>query len=99
VRTRRNGDGRIQTPDALARAVGGHFLPCGRIVKPSSGNGAFLRALPDLRATGQSASRSALAMKVYGHLRDAHSVDMAKRVTFSNLEPASPTPAPRGTLE
>ena len=25
----------------------------------------------------------ALAMKVYGHLRDAHSADMAKRVSFS----------------
>ena len=37
---------RIQTPDALARAVVEHFLPCGRIVEPSSGNGAFLRALP-----------------------------------------------------
>jgi integrase len=29
----------------------------------------------------------ALAMKVYGHLRDAHSADMAKRVTFSNPAP------------
>jgi hypothetical protein len=42
----RNGDDRVQTPDALARAVVEHFLPCGRIVEPSSGNGAFLRALP-----------------------------------------------------
>ena len=30
-----------------ARAVVGHFLPCGRIVEPSAGNGAFLRALPE----------------------------------------------------
>jgi hypothetical protein len=42
----RNGDDGIQTPDALARAVVEHFLPCGRIVEPSFGNGAFLRALP-----------------------------------------------------
>jgi len=42
----RNGDDRIQTPDALARAAVEHFLPCGRIVEPSAGNGAFLRALP-----------------------------------------------------
>jgi hypothetical protein len=42
----RNGDDRIPTHDALARAVVEHFLPCGRIVEPSSGNGAFLRALP-----------------------------------------------------
>ena len=36
----------------------------------------------------------ALAMKVYGHLRDAHSIDMAKRVVFANPEstPAVPTP-------
>lgn len=31
----------------------------------------------------------ALAMKVYGHLRDGHSTDMAKRVTFSNPQPAN----------
>ncbi len=42
----RNGDDQVQTPDAPARAVVEHFLPCGRIVEPSSGNGAFLRALP-----------------------------------------------------
>jgi hypothetical protein len=43
----RNGDGQIQTPDALARADVEHFLPCGRVVEPSSGNGAFLRAIPN----------------------------------------------------
>ena len=42
----RNGDDSIQTPDALARAVVEHFLPCGRIVEPSAGDGALLRALP-----------------------------------------------------
>ena len=42
----RNGDDRVQTPDALARAVVDRFLPCGGIVEPSAGNGAFLRALP-----------------------------------------------------
>jgi len=31
----------------------------------------------------------ALAMKVYGHLRDEHSVEMAQKVSFSN--PARPT--------
>jgi hypothetical protein len=33
-------------------------------------------------------------MRVYGHLRDAHSVDMAKKVRFSSPEAAAPTPAP-----
>jgi hypothetical protein len=42
----RNGDDRVQTPDPLARAVVEHFMPCGKIVEPSSGGGAFLRALP-----------------------------------------------------
>jgi hypothetical protein len=46
VRSRWKGDDRVQTPDPLARAVVEHFLPCGRIVEPSAGNGAFLRALP-----------------------------------------------------
>jgi hypothetical protein len=41
----RFGDDHTQTPDARARAVVEHFLPCGRIAQPSSGNGAFLRAL------------------------------------------------------
>jgi integrase len=36
----------------------------------------------------------ALAMKVYGHLRDSHSADMAKRVTFSNPGPANLAPTP-----
>ena len=29
----------------------------------------------------------ALAMKVYGHLRDHHSVEMAQKVTFSKQQP------------
>jgi integrase len=29
----------------------------------------------------------ALAMRVYGHLRDQHSVNMAQRVTFSRVDP------------
>jgi integrase len=29
----------------------------------------------------------ALAMKVYGHLRDQHSVEMAQKVTFSKPQP------------
>jgi integrase len=36
----------------------------------------------------------ALAMKRYGHLRDAHSADMAKRVRFSKSEPAAPSSKP-----
>jgi len=36
----------------------------------------------------------ALAMRVYGHLRDAHSVAMAQRVTFSSPEPIGSAPAP-----
>jgi integrase len=35
----------------------------------------------------------ALAMRVYGHLRDAHSTEMAKRVTFSMATTAEPSPA------
>ena len=31
----------------------------------------------------------ALAMKRYGHLRDQHSADMAKRVRFSGLQPTN----------
>ena len=30
----------------------------------------------------------ALAMRVYGHLRDQHSTEMAKRVSFSSQRPA-----------
>jgi integrase len=38
----------------------------------------------------------ALAMKVYGHLRDEHSVNMARKVTFGmNPVPAEPQPALR----
>jgi integrase len=38
----------------------------------------------------------ALAMKRYGHLRDAHSAEMAKRVRFSPAGPASPPAAGAG---
>ena len=41
----------------------------------------------------------ALAMKTYGHLRDEHSVNMAKRVSFSNRlanRASSPTNEPKG---
>jgi integrase len=34
----------------------------------------------------------ALAMKVYGHLRDQHSVSMAKRVTFSSRKASNIVP-------
>lgn len=36
----------------------------------------------------------ALAMKRYGHLRDAHSADMAKRVRFSTSSPQKPASSP-----
>ena len=39
----------------------------------------------------------ALAMRTYGHLRDQHSVEMAKRVSFASLpggEKIIPMPAP-----
>jgi len=36
----------------------------------------------------------ALAMRVYGHLRDAHSADMAKRVNFSSAEPTGQVQEP-----
>jgi hypothetical protein len=31
----------------------------------------------------------ALAMKVYGHLRDQHSVNMAQRVSFEETSPSN----------
>jgi integrase len=34
----------------------------------------------------------ALAMKVYGHLRDQHSVSMAQKVTFTNTQPSNVIP-------
>jgi integrase len=38
----------------------------------------------------------ALAMKVYGHLRDEHSISMARKVTFgTNPDPPEPEPAAR----
>jgi integrase len=43
----------------------------------------------------------ALAMKVYGHLRDQHSVEMAQKVTFSKPQQAqngTNTPAPSTTV-
>jgi hypothetical protein len=36
----------------------------------------------------------ALAMKVYGHLRRAHSQDMAAKVTFGQTLPENVTPLP-----
>lgn len=37
----------------------------------------------------------ALAMRVYGHLRERHSAEMAQRVTFSNPVPANVLPMPK----
>jgi integrase len=36
----------------------------------------------------------ALAMKVYGHLRDDHSAEMAQKVTFSKAQPENVIPMP-----
>jgi integrase len=36
----------------------------------------------------------ALAMKVYGHLREEHSVGMAKRVSFAVASPVAPIQTP-----
>ena len=41
----------------------------------------------------------ALALKVYGHLRDQHSVDMAGKVTFSAPNDVPPAPAKQQTSE
>jgi integrase len=41
----------------------------------------------------------ALALKVYGHLRDQHSVDMAGKVTFSTPNDISPAPEKPQTSE
>ena len=40
----------------------------------------------------------ALAMKVYGHLRDQHSVSMAQRVTFTKAAPGNVVPLPVGQV-
>jgi hypothetical protein len=37
----------------------------------------------------------ALAMKVYGHLRDQHSVDMAQKVTFARQQPENVVQMPK----
>jgi integrase len=39
----------------------------------------------------------ALAMKVYGHLRDQHSVEMAQKVTFSKRQEEDPVQMPGKT--
>jgi len=39
----------------------------------------------------------ALAMKLYGHLRDQHSVEMAQKVTFSKPQPENVVPIPNQT--
>lgn len=41
-----NGKQEIHTPDDLAELVVKHFLPCGKIVEPCKGDGAFVRAMP-----------------------------------------------------
>jgi hypothetical protein len=40
------GNDRVYTPDCLAHDIVAHFLPCGRILEPCAGKGAFVRALP-----------------------------------------------------
>jgi hypothetical protein len=40
------GNDRIFTPDALARDIVAHFRPCGRILEPCRGGGAFVNAMP-----------------------------------------------------
>lgn len=40
------GNDRIFTPDPLARDIVAHFRPCGRVLEPCYGGGAFARALP-----------------------------------------------------
>lgn len=37
----------------------------------------------------------ALAMKVYGHLREQHSAAMAQKVTFATPQPANVLPMPK----
>jgi hypothetical protein len=40
------GEDCVATPDWLAKAIVAHFMPCGRILEPCRGGGAFLRAFP-----------------------------------------------------
>lgn len=42
----KNGNDRIYTPDPLARDIVAHFRPCGRILEPAAGGGAFRGAMP-----------------------------------------------------
>jgi hypothetical protein len=42
----KNGNDRIYTPDPLALDIVRHFRPCGRILEPAAGGGAFERAMP-----------------------------------------------------
>ena len=42
----RGGNDRIMTPDETAKMIVQHFMPCGRILEPCKGDGAFVRAMP-----------------------------------------------------
>lgn len=42
-----NADDIVYAPDDIARDVVNHFKPTGRILEPCSGEGAFLKYLPD----------------------------------------------------
>lgn len=37
---------KVMTPPALAKAIVGHFRPCGRRLEPCSGSGSFAKAMP-----------------------------------------------------
>ena len=59
------GNDDVQTPPELAKAIVAHFMPCGRILEPSRGTGAFVKAIPgcdwcDLRAGKDFLAREAL---------------------------------------
>ena len=41
------GNDRVYTPDYLARFIVSHFRPCGDVLEPCSGGGAFTRAIGD----------------------------------------------------
>ena len=42
----KHGSDRIYTPDPLATDIVAHFRPCGSILEPAAGKGAFVRAMP-----------------------------------------------------
>jgi len=48
----KNGNDRVYTPPEMARAIVAHFKPCGQLLEPCCGRGAFSDALSFYSRTG-----------------------------------------------